>query len=170
MRWLQRQWTRIVMWAVSLPRPRRLCPACHNATSARWLEAVRPLTPRLHRNESDLIHTAAIYADLKHSEGWRDFWGRVEAARTEVVERLLKGVYRGTGDTQASDDELRAMLFALNLVMGIPISAEDEFEQWKAARAQRRRLAHRMGVDIPLTEEDREGLAQGATPTNGTHQ
>lgn len=131
----------LLHWLHRLVRPCR-CEVTRRADA--YLDAVKPLRPRVHRDTTALLHTAAIYEELERMEGWRDFIGRVKEARTQLQETVLRGRFNPNANPRnLSYDELQSTLFALDLVVNIPAVAAESFTDWRAAEDARLKAATR---------------------------
>jgi hypothetical protein len=104
-----------------------------------YMEALRPLDPPSlsavpAEQIRNMLHTASIMDDLDRSEGWRQLVGQVRAARNALVEDLALGKFRPARKPPLTTEEVQAMVFALDTVIGIPATARAAYEQWRQSQ------------------------------------
>lgn len=80
-----------------------------------------------------VVQRAVLYGELEAHPGWRDLVARVEKWRTQLLEDLRWGHLRQRRiqgvDLDVTDDDIRAMLYMLGLVLDIPAAAKTAYEQ-----------------------------------------
>lgn len=140
-------WTLARLKAESAWKAREQAAACHcrrQAKTQAWLKALRPIEPKAIDDERATIIRAAHYETIASMEGWRDFIGVVTHYRQQLERSLLEGKFAPVQRPNATtDDEVRAMIFICDRLLGIPSAIASRYDITRDRQKQRERLLSR---------------------------
>jgi len=68
----------------------------------------------------------AAYSDVESSKAWQDLMSRLRKLRNDTQQEILNGTLDKFGNTH--EDESRAVLFALNRILGFAPAVHEQYE------------------------------------------
>lgn len=107
------------------------------------------------RGKAVITQRAVLYTELERHPAWRDLIARVEGWRGQLLEDLRWGRLRRGRAFGTTDDDVRAMLYALGLVLDVPAGAKAAYDQMRQLddEATRRREAAEARFGVGLEAE-----------------
>lgn len=110
-----------------------------------WVREVEPRLlhpPRSDRAESRerakvaIIQRAVAYQEAEHTAAFRDWVAHLDRWQTQLIDDLKWGHLRRGRVFGTTDDEIRAMLYMLHLVLDVPAQAKAAYERLRAMEEQ----------------------------------